>query len=105
MVSSRQAIVCILLSFTIAVCAQAQGGIVKEQTASVTGKVTVKNKALAGIVVAPPTLMTAAVRNTPVTATPLMSKETIASATSLPATTLCIRSHLGSSKKRNQNGC
>ena len=51
MVSSRQAIVCILLSFIIAACAQAQGGAVKEQTASVTGKVTVKNKALAGIVV------------------------------------------------------
>ena len=51
MVSSRQAIVCILLSLIIAACAQAQGGIVKEQTASVTGKVTVKNKALAGIVV------------------------------------------------------
>lgn len=51
MVSSRQAIVCILLSFIIAVCAQAQSGAAKEQTASVTGKVTVKNKALAGIIV------------------------------------------------------
>ena len=46
MVSSRQAIVCILLSFIIAACAQAQ-----QQTASVSGKVTAKNKALAGIAV------------------------------------------------------
>jgi len=46
-----KAIVCILLSFIIAACAQAQGGAAKEQTASVTGKVTVKNKALAGIAV------------------------------------------------------
>jgi len=45
MVSSRQVIGCILLSFISAASAQAQ------QTASVTGKVTVKNKALAGIVV------------------------------------------------------
>ena len=51
MVSSRQAVVCILLSFIIAACALAQSGAVKEQTASVTGKVTVKNKSVAGIVV------------------------------------------------------
>jgi hypothetical protein len=45
MVSSRRAIVCILLSFIVATCAQAQ------QTASVSGKVTVKNKSVAGIAV------------------------------------------------------
>ena len=48
---SLKPVVCILLSFIIAACAQAQGGAAKEQTASVTGKVTVKNRALAGVVV------------------------------------------------------
>ena len=50
MVSSRPAIACILLSFGIAVCVHAQG-VAKEQTASISGKVTLKNKGVAGIVV------------------------------------------------------
>jgi protocatechuate 3,4-dioxygenase beta subunit len=52
-VSSRQIIACTLLSLSlsVAVCAQAQNGGAKEQTASVSGKVTVKNKSVAGIVV------------------------------------------------------
>ena len=44
MVSSRRTIACILLSLSVVAC-------VKAQTASVSGKVTVKNKAVAGIVV------------------------------------------------------
>ena len=50
MVSSRQAIACILLSLGVAVCAHAQSA-AKEQTGSISGKVTFKNKGLAGIVV------------------------------------------------------
>lgn len=53
MVSSRQLIACIFLSLSLsgAVYAQAQNGAVKEQTANVSGKVTIKNKSVAGIVV------------------------------------------------------
>ena len=51
MFSSRRAIACILLSLSVAAFAQAQSGAAKEQTASVSGKVTVKNKAVAGIFV------------------------------------------------------
>lgn len=51
MVSSRQAIACILLIFGVAACAHAQSSAAKEQTASISGKVTVKNKGIAGIVV------------------------------------------------------
>ena len=50
MVSSRQAIACILLSLGVAACVHAQSS-AKEQTASISGKVTVKNKGVAGIVV------------------------------------------------------
>ena len=50
MVSSRQAITCILFSLAVAVCAHAQSAS-KEQTASISGKVTLKNKGVAGIVV------------------------------------------------------
>jgi uncharacterized GH25 family protein len=45
--SARQAVACILLIFCVTACAQAQ----KEQTASVSGKVTLKDKAVAGVVV------------------------------------------------------
>ena len=53
MVSSRQIIAWILLSLSlsVAVYAQAQSGAAKEQTANVSGKITVKNKGVAGIVV------------------------------------------------------
>ena len=51
MFSSRQAIACILLSLVIAACAQAQSSVAKEQTASISGKVTLKNNGVAGIVV------------------------------------------------------
>ena len=50
MVSSRQAITSILFSLAVAVCAHAQSAS-KEQTASISGKVTLKNKGVAGIVV------------------------------------------------------
>ena len=53
MVSSRQIIACILLSLNLGVAAyaQVQNGAAKEQTANVSGKITVKNKGVAGIVV------------------------------------------------------
>ena len=50
MVPSRQVIACILLILGVATCAHAQSP-AKEQTASISGKVTVKNKGVAGIVV------------------------------------------------------
>lgn len=51
MVSSRQAIAGILFSLALAACAHAQSSATKEQTASISGKVTLKNKGVAGIVV------------------------------------------------------
>ena len=48
---ARQAVVCILLILGVVPCAQAQSSAAKEQTASISGKVTVKGKAAAGIVV------------------------------------------------------
>jgi len=49
--SARQAIACILLILGVAAYAQAQSSAAKEQTASISGKVTFKNKGMAGIVV------------------------------------------------------
>ena len=51
MVPSRQVIACILLSLGVAACMHAQSSAAKEQTGSISGKVTVKNKGVAGIVV------------------------------------------------------
>ena len=47
--SARQAIACVLCIFIAAVCAQSQVAPVK--TATISGKVTLKNKGLAGVVV------------------------------------------------------
>ena len=49
--SARQAIACILLILGVAAYAQAQSSAAKEQTASISGKVTFKGKGAAGIVV------------------------------------------------------
>lgn len=49
--SGRQAIACILLIFSIAVCSQAQTNPPKEPTASISGKVTIKEKGAPGITV------------------------------------------------------
>lgn len=51
MVSSRRIIACILLSLSVAACAYAQSSAAKEQTGSISGKVTLKSKGVAGIVV------------------------------------------------------
>ena len=51
MVSSLQAVACILLSLVVAACAHAQSSAAKEQTASISGKVTLNNKGVARIVV------------------------------------------------------
>lgn len=51
MVTSRHAIACILLILAVAACSHAQISAAKEQTASISGKVTLKNKGVAGIVV------------------------------------------------------
>jgi hypothetical protein len=52
MVSSRLAIACILFSLGVAACVHAQSA--AKETARISGKVTVKNKGVAGIVVALP---------------------------------------------------
>jgi len=49
--SARQAMACILVIFSFAVLARAQTGPVKEATASVSGKVTIKGKGVPGVVV------------------------------------------------------
>lgn len=50
--SARQAIACVLFIFIAAVCSQSQVAPAKNATATISGKVTLKTKGLAGIVVA-----------------------------------------------------
>ena len=50
--SARQAIACVLFIFITAVCSQSQVAPAKTSTATISGKVTLKSKGLAGIVVA-----------------------------------------------------
>lgn len=50
--SARQAIACVLFIFIAAVCSQAQVTPAKSSTATISGKVTLKNKGLAGVAVA-----------------------------------------------------
>ncbi len=49
--SARQAIACVLFIFIAAVCSRSQVAPAKSSTATISGKVTLKNKGLAGIVV------------------------------------------------------
>ena len=50
--SARQAVACVLLIFIAAICAQSQVAPAPAKSATISGKVTLKNKGLAGIVVA-----------------------------------------------------